>query len=283
MPTLQEINWYAPWQRQAHVNRYDAKSVLDDRNFVRLYETLNDVRLLKERFQETPAATLLEVGCATGDFCRYLQLTQPRIRYVGVDISALAIERAQAKYPQGEFLVLREGRDLRGFCAEFLEGGLPDILYASDVLQHQERPLAFLSQLLACASCAVIVRCRTRDVGPTRWDPFLSRQANDGGWVPYIVIHCQGLIDFIRYEKPGCEIVLQRSHVVLGGRYGRQLPPECSLRQTGTAETAIGVLMRNHQPGRVTILDRPDNRPNTTLDYKVKRLFQKMQGFVRVE
>lgn len=95
--------WYADWQNPEHAKHFDFRSALDDRNLVRNYEAYNDVRLLNGRLDRSRDITLLEVGCATGEFYRYLRMKYPRVSYYGVDISWPAIERAHEKYPQGRF------------------------------------------------------------------------------------------------------------------------------------------------------------------------------------
>lgn len=277
------LTWYAPWTTQDHAVQFDFRTQLDDRNAVRLYETLNDVRLLKEYLKQDGSKTLLEVGCATGDFYRYLTLQFPDVRYYGVDVSIPAILRAQAKYPEAHFLALEPGSSLTLAAQNSWGWEKADIVFAADVMHHQIQPLSFLSELLPLASQAVILRCRTRDVGRTQWDPQRSRQLHYGGWVPYIVLNLQELMEHIRSAAPECELVIYRNRVILGGRQGRQLPPECALKETGTAETSIGIFLKTDRPGRVTLQDRVDNRPHTTWDHKwrsvCRRFLKAPHGF----
>ncbi|MBI3332873.1 MAG: class I SAM-dependent methyltransferase [Candidatus Omnitrophica bacterium] len=272
-----ESKWYAPWQQKEHAVRFSFREALDDRNLVRLYETLNDVRLLKERFRIGPPMTLLEVGCATGDFYRYLRLALPHLSYCGLDLSPAAVERARSKYPEGNFLACEPGSQMLRVWEEKSGCRKADLVYASDVLHHQTEPFTFLCQLLRLASVAVLLRCRTRDVGPTEWNAARSRQLNYGGSVPYIVINMEELIGRIRREAPSAEVVVHRSRVVLGDRYGRRLPPACSLRRTGTAETSVGIFLKTDRPGSLSIRDRRDNRPNTTWDHKLRSLLGRLR------
>ena len=78
-------DWYRDWQSQAHVVMYDGRSRLGRRDLIRNYEAFNDVRLLKEHLDPARSVTLLEVGCATGEFSRYVQCIRPAVRYYGVD------------------------------------------------------------------------------------------------------------------------------------------------------------------------------------------------------
>ena len=263
--------WYSPWQWPMHAAASDYRKVLNSQDFILLYEMLNDVRLLNERIDRSQNLTLCDVGCATGDFYQYLQMTYPQVEYYGTDISVPAIERAKIKYPAKRFMPVRPGmRQVEAFHAV---SGCENahVIYSRDVVHHQVKPFEFLSELIEFSSEALIIRCRTRDVGATEWNPEKSRQRHYGGWVPYIVINLQELIDRFRLELPGWEMIVYRSYVILGGRYQRALPPECSFKRTGTAETAIGIFRTTHAPGRVTIKNRIDNR-NTRWDRKFEIL-----------
>jgi FkbM family methyltransferase len=154
--------------------------------------------------------------------------------------------------------------------------GRPEIVYAKDVVQHQTDPLAFLSELLEIASEAVIVRCRTRDRGTTEWDPERSCQYHYGGWMPYIVINLHELIESIMARMPDGEVVVYRHHMVLGGQYNRFVPKELYLKETGTAETAVGIFKRTAQAGKVTVEDRIDRNPCYTWDYLLKHAARQM-------
>lgn len=262
--------WYGDWQHPAHVERFDARSRLDARNLIRNYEAFNDVRLLKERLDPARSVDLVEVGCATGEFSRYLRLAFPQVRYAGLDVSEPAIARAKAKYPETPFFVVDAGRPVAEGLARLGLSQDPALIYSKDVMQHQLEPLAFLSDLIRRASEAVIVRCRTRDVGPTERDPERSCQHHYGGWMPYIVVNLQELLDRIVGELPDSEVVVYRHHMVLGGRHERFLPKELYLEETGTAETAVGIFKTSDRTGRVVIQDRSDGEFIGTWDYRLK-------------
>ena len=268
-------DWYQDWQHPAHAEAFDRRAHLDDRNFIRSYECFNDVRLLGERVDRRRPLTLVEVGCATGDLYRYLALQFPQITYYGVDISEGAIDRARRKYPDGRFVVARAGEPLHVTLARAGLRAKPDLVYAKDVVHHQAKPFEFLAELLDMASQAVILRLRTRDVGATELDPERSCQYHYGGWMPYIVLNLQELIDHLRAEAPGSRVVVYRHHMVLGGHNNRFVPKALYLEETGTAETAVGLFKRTDRPGEVIIQDRPDEAFTATWEYRVKRLVRK--------
>src|SRR5437867_4995435 len=128
--------WYADWQSGDHVKHFDYRHALSATNLVRNYESLNDVRLLNERIERSCPLSLLEVGCATGEFYRYLRLTRPTARYVGIDVSRPAIARAREKYPVATFLTVDADARIGDALAT---GGAPpthDVVYTKDVVHH---------------------------------------------------------------------------------------------------------------------------------------------------
>lgn len=273
--------WYTDWQNPDHVRRFDFRSALDRRNLVRNFESLNDVRLLNERLDRERTLNLLEVGCATGEFYRYLQVKFPRVSYYGVDISRPAIERAHTKYPQGRFSVTDPDTSVRTVMEQAGLSHAPEIIYAKDVVHHQVKPFGFVSELLEAAIEAVIVRCRTRDVGKTELDPELSCQYHYGGWMPYIILNLEELIAHIRHLSPQAELLIYRNHIVLGGQHNRYLPKDCYLRETGTAETAVGVFQVSNRLGKVTIADCTDQNPRYTWDHLCRKVAQRFWRILR--
>jgi len=263
--------WYSDWQNRRHASEFDVRHTLDSKNLIRAYEAFNDVRLLNGRLDQSSDISLLEVGCATGEFYRYLRVKYPRVRYYGIDISRAAIARAREKYPEAHFAVSNPDIKITDALRDLRMPEHPEIVYAKDVVHHQTRPFEFVSGLLQLPSEALIMRCRTRDVGETELDPELSCQYHYDGWMPYIVVNLNALIDHILEANPGCEVVVLRNHMILGGQYNRFLPKECYLTETGTAETAVGVFKKTECPGKVSIEDRTDQNPNYSLGYKVRR------------
>lgn len=234
---------------------------------MRDYEVFNDVQLLNERLHAAGGlGTVLEVGCATGEFFRYLSLKWPKITYVGTDISRPAIERALDKYPHGNFVV-SEADDTGDLVNLVGLKHRPDVLYCKDVVLHQTDPFGFIRGLLGITTQSLIMRLRTRDLGATVLDPDSSCQYHYDGWMPYIVINTDELIDAIRAASPGAELIVRKHHVVLGGLHSRNLPKDCYLSETGTAETAVEVFLGTDRPGHVTVENRRERSPSYTLPH----------------
>lgn len=257
--------WYADWQSGEHASVFDSRCRLSNRRLVANYESFNDVRLLNERLDCLRPVHLLEVGCATGEFYRYLRIRFSSVRYDGMDISRPAILRAREKYPKGNFFLTEPGRRIREnltACGIFPH---PEVVYSKDVLHHQTDPFGFLSQLIEVASEALILRTRTRDEGSTVTDPELSCQYHYDGWMPFIVFNLKELTERILAQAPDAELVIYRNHMILGGRENRFVPKEIFLPKTGTAETAIGVFRKTGHPGRIHLEDRKEGDPGRSL------------------
>src|SRR5438552_139270 len=141
-PQLNLMRFYDAWQAEEHVKLFDIwgqapLSVLRDR-----FERCNEVKLLNAVLSDRTAKfSLLEVGCATGEFSRYFRDRYPKVCYIGCDISRRAIERAQEKYP-GPGRFVHTGEDLKEVAATE-----PDVVFSRDVILHQPQPFAFLSRL----------------------------------------------------------------------------------------------------------------------------------------
>lgn len=270
--------WYADWQHQEHARQFDGRAALSNRELVRNFESFNDVRLLNERLDRTRAVTLLEVGCATAELYRYLRTTRPLVQYHGVDISRAAIARAREKYPEARVMEIEPGVPLAAVIERFGLPGKPAFVWCKDVIHHQTDPFGMLAELLGMASDGVLLRTRTRDIGPTVMDPEQSCQYHYDGWMPFLVLNLQEVLDRITQAAPQAEAIVYRHHMILGGRENRFLPKECYLPETGTAETAIGVFFKSAHPGRVTIADRTDMNPNYSLGYRLQRRLQRLLG-----
>lgn len=268
-------SWYVDWQDSEHARHLDARAPLPSRSLIRNYESFGDVRLLNERLEALKETRMLEIGCATGEFSRYLGLKHPRVSYTGIDISKPAIQQAQKKYPNARFLVcdpaLRLPESLRALR---LKAEWP-VLYSKDVIHHQTDPFGFLGQCLEVCSDTFIFRTRTRDKGPTLLDPEQSCQYHYQGWMPFIVLNIDELIEQIRRSAPGSEIVLYRNRMILGGKENRFLPKDCYLPETGTAETAVGVFLKSAHRGRVQRLDQEEVAGRYPLMDRLYLLFQR--------
>lgn len=259
-PTMSS-SWYFDWQNPRHARHFDERSRLGRAALVRNYESFNDVRLLAERLSSPYSVGLLEVGCATGEFFRYLRSRFPSVEYTGMDVSQTALRRAGEKYPQARFFAADPARSVLENLQAAGIRGRPSWVYSKDVLHHQVDPWGFLAQLLDAAEKGVVLRTRTRERGPTVLDPEWSCQYHYDGWMPYIVLNTEELTGFLLRRRPEAEVAVLRNPMVLGGRENRFLPKECYLPETGTAETAVAIDFEAGHPGRVRAEERVDSNP----------------------
>src|SRR5512137_2468998 len=70
-------------------------------------------------------ASILDYGCGTGDFYRFLKRRGFDVRYMGVDINENFIELAKRKYPECTFQVMDASEDrLEGYFDYIFIGGV---------------------------------------------------------------------------------------------------------------------------------------------------------------
>ena len=232
-PGKQETQtFYKAWQEEEHVDHFGAWDRYSVSTLIRICSRFNDCQLFEE-LPDDAYQTLSDVGCANGRFYRYFSGIRPKLEYKGFDLSRVAIERAKALNPKGDF------NEFNGDPSS--DSRLPsDIVFCRDVVHHQTNPKEFLSSLYNAADKYLILRVRTRDVGPTEFDPTASCQYAYGQWVPYIVFNTQELIDLFRSFDPAPVSIKIRQHpVVLGGWAGRYLPKELYQPEIRTAESGV--------------------------------------------
>jgi len=72
---------------------------------------------LAEIAPDLHGSTVLDYGCGTGDFYRFLKRRGIEVRYTGVDMNPNFIDLAKKKYPECEFrvMVLDEEETLEGY------------------------------------------------------------------------------------------------------------------------------------------------------------------------
>lgn len=248
--------WYESWRVATHD---DYLRDLSRRKLRKVYERREAVQLLNS-FLSTRLGrmTLLEVGCATGEFSRYLGRKYPNVHYCGVDISKVAIEAARQKFPRQreQFWTVWPG----SLVTDMGEQGHPLLytaVYAENVVMHQVDPLRFIKKLLGLSWQCLVFSCRTRDHGATEWDPEKSCQWSwNTGWVPYIVINFQELLRYlITLTGDQGKITAWRKYDVLGGQGKRYLPKDCFLSETGTACTAVRIEQNGLRPAQIVVRD----------------------------
>ncbi len=274
--SMHTVSETAAWQDPMHADVFDYLHKMPLCIVRKHYESFNEGRLLKRFKDKIRGDLFFEIGCATGELYRYLSHFMSRFQYVGLDISAPAIERAKAKYPRGRFYLLESGLD------EIAQRwGQPDVIWCHDVVMHQDDPYRFLHHLINLSKDVVILRLRTRDVGDTVFDREMSCQLHwDKYWVPYIVLNIDEMIQGICEHGDVKKIVLSRHYEVLGGHNYRFLPKELYFTSTGSAETAVFIQKGVSAAGAVDVsfLDQPDRPRFSLLDHIIRRAFSLLRA-----
>src|SRR5437773_1990024 len=233
--TVRDPRFYAAWKEEEHAVHFDGLRFIPTPLLVRRWEGFNEIRLLADLLRREPRATVLEVGCATGEMYRYVARRHPAATYIGADISEPAIARAREKFgARARFIVTDP-------ALAALDGLAPDIVFCRDVLHHQTEPWPFLERLYRLAGHALVMRTRTRDKGETEYTAELSCQYHAGGWVPFVILNVDELAETVSstFRPAPAQITPVKDPIVLGGQHGRFLPKDCYEPATGTAETAM--------------------------------------------
>ena len=252
-------SFFQGWEDDEHVRIFDWFSYFPTPLFLKQFEYFNEVRLMKEYFELNGSKdkTMFEVGCATGEVFRYLQKRRFNCNYRGFDISEKAVNAAQRKFPNGQFICVEE--NTRQIIEDY---GQADIVFSRDVIIHQTDVWGFLDALVELTKSTLIMRMKTRDVGSTCLDPELSCQAHYGKyWMPYVVINVDEFCQFLAQKAEIKKITILKSYGILGGRNGRYLPKELYFPDAGTAETSVCIEKGGRQGDKpeIVVREQSDN------------------------
>lgn len=262
---------YDAWEKDDHVAVFDCYMYYPRLVLRRTLGSFNEFRLLRNlKKDRNEKFSLLDIGCATGEFYRYFKSVYPKIDYYGCDISKKAVERARLKFPGVNFFLV--DKDLKG--AEDALGGIrPDVIFCRDVIIHQVKPLLFLQRIYDIAAKFLILRLRTRDTGETVFDTEISCQTNYGIWAPYIIFNCDEITSFIKTHCPDvCNLTFVKHYIILGGQYNRYLPKDCYLPQTKTSETALLIEKTDTRPVSLGLKVSYDNEYKAHTDRMARKI-----------
>jgi SAM-dependent methyltransferase len=208
--------------------------------------------------------SILDVGCAGGDFYAYLSCVASEYKwdYEGIDISEPAIKIARKHYGKDRFNLVSKDDDLGGREAE--------IVLSVDVLIHQIEPYLHLERIFNCARKYLLISLRTRETGNTVLDPDISCQRNYGQWVPFIIFNINQLYkQILGFTDKPLKITCFKEYKIFGGEGRRFLPKELYTEDPRTAITTL-------------LIEKSENGAETEIEeheYMSVGKFKKGHGF----
>jgi SAM-dependent methyltransferase len=218
---------YAHWDSEDHVMTFEMPTRLDRWTWIWHWNQFNYTKLA--RLILPSVASITEVGCATGEYIRFLRKIGYRGDYVGYDVSRPAIGRARKKLPKEKFLAVEP---------EFPDYEVADLVIAIDVGLHQPDPFQFHERLFSRAKKFLLLKERTTDTCPTSKDWKESCAWGSSNWVPWMVLNIQDVLRFWR-KLAAKQVVVARNYHPLAGLGLRYLPKYLYPETAKTAATSI--------------------------------------------
>lgn len=86
-------------------------------------------------------SNILDVGCGTGDFIRYLEAHRPDCKISGCDFSKIAIEYASSQSPNSIFKIVDALKLSSIFNTEF------DVVLSLETLEHVDDPQKMINEM----------------------------------------------------------------------------------------------------------------------------------------
>lgn len=81
-------------------------------------------------FPKNLSGTILDFGCGSGEISSEIAMLNPKAKFIGVDISKIALGHAKKRVPTGIFRQIVEGKQVP------VETGSVDFILATDVVEH---------------------------------------------------------------------------------------------------------------------------------------------------
>lgn len=86
--------------------------------------------VLKEYIPRDKKVCILDFGCGQGEIIREMKLLNPSARYIGLDVSARALEIAKKNNPDVDFSKIEEGEKYP------TPSNTADFIFSSEVIEH---------------------------------------------------------------------------------------------------------------------------------------------------
>lgn len=145
-----------------------------------------------------PGAKVLDVGCASGGFFNIMRSYEPAVEYTGIDLSATAVEMAQARYPEAIFVINE------GFSLPF-EDNTFDLVHCTSVFNNEPNYQTILEEMYRVTNRFALADIRLlKGIGNQRSTTyniqFESNEIEDT--VPYVVNDADDVVNFILQLDP---------------------------------------------------------------------------------
>jgi SAM-dependent methyltransferase len=145
-----------------------------------------------------PGAKVLDVGCASGGFFNIMRSYEPAVEYTGIDLSATAVEMAQARYPEATF-VLNEG-----FSLPFDDNTF-DLVHCTSVFNNEPNYKTILEEMYRVTNRFALADIRLlKGIGNQRSTTYNIQFESNGieDTVPYVVNDADDVVNFILQLDP---------------------------------------------------------------------------------
>jgi ubiquinone/menaquinone biosynthesis C-methylase UbiE len=99
------------------------------------------------------AAVIVDVGCGNGEIIKEMHFINPKARYIGLDVSNIALAKASTSLPGVEFIKIIDGHSFP------LPDASVDFIFASEVIEHvYDTEMAFLemARIVRPGGCLLI-------------------------------------------------------------------------------------------------------------------------------
>ena len=189
-----------------------------------------------------PGVKVLDVGCASGGFFNIMRSYEPSIEYTGVDLSEIAVEMAQQRYPGANFIVTE------GFGLPF-EDDTFDFVHCTSVFNNEPNYQAMLQEMYRVTNRFVLIDIRLlKGIGVQR-NSVYNIQFEGGGveaTVPYVVNDADEVADFILRLKP-------KPKALRGTGYFHEMAKEVALVEADVCMTMLLVQKGSAENGATEI------------------------------
>lgn len=97
--------------------------------------------VVKRIAPKTPNLTIMDFGCGSGNMLSEIMKLNPKSKYIGIDVSDIAIKKIKERFPKEIFFAVEDGGKIP------VKTGSVDFILALDVIEHVYNTKETLSEL----------------------------------------------------------------------------------------------------------------------------------------